>query len=446
MTLQLVAAISISGMVFGRLLFKKWINHLTMYCIIMGGLTFLYELKLLPYVDITPLAWFYISSSFLSFSLGILTIITARSLSFKNQIFTRKENINLPIFKDGGITIKYTLFFLSTLCLFAAIQNWVVLIKMFGSITAVIINAITVYRMTGRGEIKGIIPYLSYSGYVAIFFSGIYTAYKRRFSLITFYPFIGIIIKELASVGRAGMLFALIEFLLSFLLFRHLLNDDLSQKYKFSKINSIVAISVLILFFIISSSLVKISRGSPESFTGTSKGLKGLKDNLIISPSLYLYLSSDIGVLSQYLRSDGDGTSFGQNTFLPVYDFLAKLGVVERPHDFQKGYYIPMWTNTGTYIRELHADFGVAGVFLGSYLIGGIITWLWFRFYEKKSLILFPFLVFMNLIIGFSFLVMVTRLLYWFISLFVIVLLIPALEKLAVISHEKSLENLNARI
>lgn len=446
MSLLIITVISLLSIILGKIIFKKWFNHLTLYCIIMGGLIFFYELKLLPYIDITPLAWFYIISSFLSFSLGILTIIATRDLSFKYQIFTKREDIILPIFIDGGRTIKFTLFFLSTLCLFAAIQNWLVLIKMFGSIPAVILNAITVYRMTGRGEISGIIPYISYSGYVAIFFAGIYTAYKRRFSLLTFYPFIGIIIKELATVGRAGMLFALIEFLLSFLLFRHLLNDDFTQKYKFSKINSIFAVTILLLFFIISSSLVKISRGSPESFTGTSKGLKQLENNLIISPSLYLYLSSDIGVFSKYLSSNGDGTSFGQNTFLPFYLLLAKFGIVERPNDFQKGYYIPMWINTGTYIRELHADFGVVGVFVGPYLIGLIITWLWFRFYEKKSLIVFAFLVFLNLIIGFSFLVMVTRLLYWFISLFVIVLLIPILEKLATNSQEKSLENINASI
>lgn len=446
MSLLLVAAISIIGIVLGKLLFCKWINHLTLYCIIMGGLIFFYELKLLPYYDISPLAWFFIISSFLSFLLGILTIITARNSSLNDQIFAKKSDIILPIFRDDGKTLKYTLFFFSALCLFAAIQNWVVLINMFGNITSVIINAVTVYRLNGQGEIKGIIPYISYSGYIAIFFSGIYTAYKRRFSLLTFFPFIGIIIKELASVGRAGMLFALMEFLFSFFLFRHLLNDDFSQKFKFSKINAIIATTVLILFFIISSSLVKISRGSPENFTGTSRELKQLKDNIIVSPSLYLYLSSDVGVLSQYLRSEGDGTRFGQNTFLPIYDFLAKFGAVDRPHDFQKGYYIPMWTNTGTYIRELHADFGVTGVFVGPYLIGVLITWLWFKFYEKKNLIVFAFLVFLNLIVGFSFFVMVTRLLYWFISLSIIVLLIPVLEKLATISHKKSLERVNARI
>ena len=36
----------------GKFLFKNWFNHLTLYCIILGGSIFLYELKLLPYVEV----------------------------------------------------------------------------------------------------------------------------------------------------------------------------------------------------------------------------------------------------------------------------------------------------------------------------------------------------------------------------------------------------------
>ncbi len=74
MSLLLIAVISILGIILGKLLFRKWINHLTIYCVIMGGLIFLYELKLLPYPKIIPFAWFFLIGSFLSFLLGIITI------------------------------------------------------------------------------------------------------------------------------------------------------------------------------------------------------------------------------------------------------------------------------------------------------------------------------------------------------------------------------------
>ena len=100
-----------------------------------------------------------------------------------------------------------------------------------------------------------------------------------------------------------------------------------------------------------------------------------------------------------------------------------------------------MWTNTGTYIRELHADFGLSGVLFGPYIIGLLITWLWFKFYmENSSLIAFAVLVFLNIIIGFSFLVMVTRLLYWGASLFFIIFYLPYLEKISLaISRRKKI-------
>lgn len=432
MTLLLIAVISFLGIILGKLLFQKWINHLTVYCFIMGGLVFLYELRLLPYIKIIPLAWIYLISSFLSFLLGILTVISAKNLNIIVKAFDKKSDISLPIFSDGGKALKLSILFFSLVGLFVAIQRWWVLIHMFGSIPAVLVNAAIVYRLNVNREIKDFIPILPNFVYVAVFLVGIYTAYKRRFSFLTFFPFICIILKELTYFGRGEILFALLEFLFSFFLFRHLLNDDASQKFKFSKMNAFVASSILVIILVASSSLIRVSRGSYENFVGASNGLSQLKGSFIISPSIYLYLSSDVGVLSKYLELNNEHTMFGENTFLIFYDFLAKLGIMKRPSDFQKGYFIPMWTNTGTYIRELSADFGTAGVFFVPYLIGFLITWFWFKFYNEKSLVVFALLVYFFLIVGFSFLVMVTRLTQWYISLFLIILYLPILEKMAI--------------
>jgi len=230
---------------------------------------------------------------------------------------------------------------------------------------------------------------------------------------------------------------ALVEFSFSFFLFRHLLNNDISNKYKFSKLNSIFATIILLVFFIGAASLVRVSRMSDktENFTGASSTLMKTKENFIISPSVYLYLSSDIGVLSKYLSSEGEKTNIGQNTFLTVYTFLAKLDLVEKPPIYQKYYKIFAWTNTGTYLRELHADFGIAGVLLGPYLLGLLITWLWFKFYENKNLLIFAFFVFLNIIVGLSFFVIATRILYWATSLALITIFVPIIEKIASLTH-----------
>jgi oligosaccharide repeat unit polymerase len=391
-------------------------------------------LKLLPYIDLIPDSWFVMSLAFLSFLMGILTIVSARNLYKENATLIEKSDISLKIFIDGGKTLKYAIIIFSIISMYSAIELWMIFIKQFGSIPAVLLNGEVIYRMNVSGKIKVNTPYLHLLGFVAIFLSGIYTAYKKKFTLLTFLPLLSIILREIASAGRAGMLFAIMQFVFSFFLFKHLLNNDLNQRFKFSKISALIGIVILIVLFVGGSSLVKATRVSDatsKSYSAASKELRQTRGNIIISPSLYLYLSSDVGVLSKYLSSKGESSSFGQNTFLTLYTFLAKLDVMQKPNIYQRGYFIPMWSNTGTYLRELHADFGTAGVFLGPYLLGLLITWLWFKFYEKKSLIAFAFLVNLNIIVGFSFFVMATRVLYWFTSLALILLIIPILERIA---------------
>ncbi len=434
MSLLLIAVIIFLGILLGKFLFKNWFNHLTLYCVILGGSLFLFELKLLPYFDLIPYAWFVLISSFLSFLIGILTIISARNLFKENATHIEKSDISMKIFIDDGRTLKYAILIFGIISMYSAIELWIIFINQFGSIPAVLLNGEVIYRMNVSGKIKGNTPYLHLLGFVAIFLSGIYTAYKKKFTILTFLPLLSIILREIAGAGRAGMLFALMQFAFSFFLFKHLLYNDLQQRFKFSKVSALVGAIILIIIFFGGSSLVKATRVSDDtssSYSGASKELRQTTGNIVISPSLYLYLSSDVGVLSKYLSSKGEATGFGQNTFMTLYSFMAKLGIITKPSEYQKGYFIPMWTNTGTYLRELHADFGIAGVFVGPYLLGLLITWLWFKFYEKKSLVVFAFLVNLNLIIGLSFFVMATRVLYWSTSLVLILLIIPILERMA---------------
>src|SRR5690606_28313121 len=204
--------ISISGSFLGKYLFKKWMNHLTIYCIIMGGLIFLYELKLLPYDDVVPLTWFFIILASISFLMGILSVISGRKLFSAPDILNRNSNVDLPVFADDGKALRYSILFFSAIALFVALQRWYVLINIFGSIPAVLVNASIVYRMNVKREIEEFIPILPAFVYVAVFLAGIYTAYKRKFTFLSFLPFIGIVLKELTYFGRAELLLTLMEF------------------------------------------------------------------------------------------------------------------------------------------------------------------------------------------------------------------------------------------
>ncbi len=436
MPFLIIGIIAFLGIILGKYLFNYWFNHLSLYCAIWGGGIIFYEMKLLPYVELIPEAWYIIGGGFLAFLLGIFTIISSRSIFQNDSKSVNQSNFEIKIMKDNGKILKYTIFLLSTLSLLSAIQNWYVLIKMFGNIPNALIHANLIYRLNVNREIHGVIPYVSALGYVAVFFAGIYSAYKGKFTLLSVYPIIGIVIKELAEVGRAGILLSFIEFFASFFLFRQVLKRIDADKYKFSRRNAIIASTFILALFVLSASFIKIVRGSYESYIGASRKLNKLEGNAIISPSIYLYMSSDVGVLSKFLYEGTETAMFGENTFLPVYSVLSKFEVLKRPSDYQRGYFIPMWTNTGTYLRELYADFGPIGVFLGPYLIGLLTTWFWFKFYERKNLLTFLFLVFFYIIVGYSFIVMVTRLSYWFISLVLLFFFIPVIEKLSEINSK----------
>jgi oligosaccharide repeat unit polymerase len=227
------------------------------------------------------------------------------------------------------------------------------------------------------------------------------------------------------------MLFASFEFLVTFFLVRNLLNREKNAIYKFSKLNATISIILFISLLITAASVVRSSRGVKENIRGSTKELKQLEENFIITPSVYFYLSSDIGVLNQYLIEDREKALFGENTLRGVYYMLAKFKVVEEPSFYQRGYFIPYWSNTGTYIREIHADFGIWGVMLIPYLLGLLLTWLWFKFFNEKNFMLLALLVYLNIIVVFSFLVMITRLNLWFLSQALIFIFLPLLNKLA---------------
>jgi oligosaccharide repeat unit polymerase len=235
----------------------------------------------------------------------------------------------------------------------------------------------------------------------------------------------------LTYFGRGEMLFSTLEFFFTFFLTRNLLNREKNIKFNFSRINAGISIILLVALVITAASVVRTSRGVKENIRGSSQQLKQLEENFIITPSVYFYLSSDLGVLNQYLIEEKETAKIGENTFRGVYYFLSKLRIVEEPQFFQKGYFIPYWSNTGTYLREIHADFGILGVYLIPYLLGILLTWLWYKFFNRKNFIVLAILVYLNIIVAFSFLMMVTRLNQWFLSLLLIIISLHFLNKLA---------------
>jgi oligosaccharide repeat unit polymerase len=357
--------------------------------------------------------------------LGCLTVFTARLFYPKlqnNELLKPKSNYLLE--SNFKIFFYLTLFF-GMIGLLGAFQAWSVLISMYGSVSKALLNLGALYHMRVHGEIKGLMPYTSVFSYVAVFTAAIYSASKSRITLISVIPLLAIIIKEIAVVGRAGILFGFLEFALTFLFARRLLFQSQSiKKYKL-----FLSIVFTISLFILSITAVKNLRGTTDSFSGKTKAIKALDEGSFISSSIYLYASGHLGVLNGFLFEEKEPVRWGENTFLFAYNFLNKFKFVDKPISYPQGYYVPMWINTGTFLKELIADFGIGGTLIFLFLLGFFVSFFWFKTLEDKNIFSFIFLIFLTIIISLSFLSIATRLSVWIFSLVFLIIIFFIIQK-----------------
>lgn len=430
MSVFLSILIGLSAIFLSKKLFGKWFNHLSLYSFIWMMMISLYQLKLIPFVNLSFETWTIIIGAYLSFFLGILTIFSARSL---NKDFVIRDDKPVQLFLDGGKKIKYLLIVFSIIGLFSALQHWKVLLDQYGSIGKVLLNSYAIYESRLKGEVKGVIQYLWLFAYFGAFLGGLYAAFKNKITLLSIIPLIAIVLKELARLTRSGILFGLLEFLISFMLFRHLLNPQVvrvPKKVKRQRYKLIFSVIIVLILMVTAASLVKLIRNPTEEFQGTSKTISQFKGGAILSPSIYFYATSQIGVLNQYLEADKEHLPFGNSTFFAVYTGFSKFDLTEKPEEQHKGYMIPYWSNTATYLRDLHSDYGISGPFIFPYLLGLITTFFWFKLYERRRMIYHVILTHLYLIIGISFFILATRFPYWFYGLLLFLCLIPLIEKL----------------
>ncbi len=428
MVIFLVALTAVSVVGSGKYIFQKWINPLTIYVVPWAIMLVLYDIKLLRYYDLTSQTWFVICAALFSFICGIILLINVYKPSAVERgggAVTLVKNPNL---------LKYVIILFGSIGLFDALVHWSVLFSMYGSLPGILINANEIYRLRIEQKIPGLIPYLVAFGYAGVFVAGVYSAYKGKITLISLLPLLSVVLKEIANVGRAGILIALMMYFLAYFFTRNVVKTDKKiQKEKVSRRGQVFGLIVVIAILIAGASVVRSIRGTYESFAGATKALSGTRGGLIITPSIYLYFSAHVGVLNQFLKDENVNKGFGENTLLTVYSILSKVDLIERPSDYQEGYRIPFWTNTGTYLREIIEDFGYAGIFLFPFLLGMAATFFWFRLLNRKDMLSLVLLTYTGIIIGYSYVVMVSRLGLWTISLTILIitaLLIPKLERL----------------
>lgn len=92
--------------------------------------------------------------------------------------------------------------------------------------------------------------------------------------------------------------------------------------------------------------------------------------------SFYWYLASPTAALNEFLTDFPGAFDLGQNTFLPFWKWLNRFGLLPAPEVSAYGEYvfIPYPANVYTYLRPFYEDFGIWGVAVLPYLLGGFLA------------------------------------------------------------------------
>lgn len=416
------------SLVIGRLLFSRLFNHISLYSFVWFIIVFLFDQRLIRYNPITISTWLIIILAYLSFLLGVLTAYTAAKMNNEEKIFliNNEDYFNSCWFRDDAKLLMKLVVVLGIIGILVAVQNWYVLLKKFGNVQTVLLNASLVYKMRVQRTIEGQIPYLFTLSYVAVFFAAVYSAFKNKITLVTIIPFLGVILKEMSQSARAGILNAVLLFISTFLIFRFFKSEK--KRQKLSNKNLMLGTIILVALVIVSVTLVKITRVTNEKIKGASTQLNKLETNAFVSPTIYLYFSGHIGTLDKVLKAEERSKLPAEKTLTMFYSTIAKFDLVKRPKDHDKGYFIPVWINTGTFLREIYSDYGIIGTLLVPYLLGLLTTIYWYRFMRTGNFIDLVILAHLYVVIGFSFVIFSVRLATWVFPIILLPIIIKFIE------------------
>ncbi|HVO72455.1 MAG TPA: oligosaccharide repeat unit polymerase, partial [Ignavibacteriaceae bacterium] len=255
------------------MIFKFWFNPVAAYTFVWGGMISLYELRLLNYFQLTAQTWFIIVTTYLIFFIGSVTpLLTGRYEPDAGKSINSK---GIPIFSDGGKSVGIVLYILAAIGLFGALHSWYTLFKIYGSLFSILLSANDIYTKRTESIIPGMIPYIAAFTYAGLILAGMYTVYKKKLTFVVLVLLLAAVLRDIANFARVGILVSFVLFLSSFFLYKNFTRG----KLKLSKFKMAAAFVLVITIIVVSASIVRIFRGSYESYVGASKGLSSFRNN-----------------------------------------------------------------------------------------------------------------------------------------------------------------------
>ncbi len=407
----LIIFVTLCLVVSGRYVFGQWFNHLSLYCAMWGVGLLLFELRLISYYPLENETWAVLFAGSFSFVVGAFTV-----WAYEKAVSTyREEPAKLWVRADldrGDLqrALIRVLWILNAVTFAAVVQHWYVTAKLVGGIPQVLLFGNLLYSYRIEYGMPGGVPYLKSLALLGSLFGGVVTATTGRLKFAAVAPLVIIFLGELVAQGRSLLIQSGIFFMAGYLITRpHVVHRTTSDSIG-TRVRRFALLGLVIAVMMFATELIRSNRGGMVSdFTGTTTTLQKYNRTWILSPSLYLYLTANYGVLNQYLKWNHEDTPWGGNSWGPVYHILEKLGSNTKVQNYGTFYPTPAIANTGTYLLDLYEDYGIGGILIYPYLLSLLTSIVWFRLQRRFRFALLVVLACLLAIVVMSLFMMILR-------------------------------------
>ena len=414
MTIGLTSLAGLLTVLLGRWMFGKWFNHLSLYGVCWGFSLALFHVGLIYYYPLEAETWLVIGAGWLAFVLGSATIVAARFSLGRTDLpgtFTPGAGTD-----DASRTLGVVLWIFNVVIVIEAIHHASVISRLIGGITNFSRVANILYNLRVKQEIPGMIPYLSSAGLTACLLAGVYASRTGRLQMIWLVPPLVTTVDSVLNMSRGTMIIGGVLFASGYVSNRKkgaLMNLAPGA----TKIRRFIAIALALALFIAGIDFVRSTRGIVESYGTATNALGKMQGDMLITGSVVFYATGSYGVLNQYLKKGDEQGIVGGYSFAPFWRLIAKLGFPTYVEQTQPFYMTPRPSNNGTYLRELHADYGLMGVVAGPFLLGALASAYWFRAVRSQRVMDIMILGHIYVVVAMSIFLIATQWGYWLASL-----------------------------
>jgi oligosaccharide repeat unit polymerase len=385
MIIAIIILAGISTVLLGRWMFGRWFNHVGLYGAIWSFSLALFQVGLIYYYPLEMETWFIIITGWLAFVMGSGTVVCARFAMDSNAV--EVSRMNKTTSEVAPSSVLRVLWIINIITVIYSIYTVYNISRLLGSVSNIFIMGNLLYQVRVHEEIPGAIPYVGTLTLVGSLLAGYYTSMVGRLRFATFVAIFTAITSSIANMTRATLIITGILFVTGYLVNREKKTRQYNVRYS-SKFRSAFTFILIVALIVTGLEIIRGNRGMTESFTGQTKTLKKLSVGAgsFITPSIVMYITAHHGVLNQYLRHEGENHPVGHYSLAPLWRVLSKFGYDTYVEQHSSFYNTPVPANTGSYLRELHADYGMAGIVVCPFLLGLISSIYWFRFKRTQAL------------------------------------------------------------